>query len=87
MRAFMFPNLSQLHHMFHILQIANHLLQDIFEDSSYSVSDNAADEDFRCNMDKDPPELFNQSEHFDLIRDLRFSKRSSKHLNKHPKNV
>lgn len=47
------------------------LLQDIlFEESPGSDSNNTDADDFQCTIENAAPQLFNQSTHFDLIRDL-----------------
>lgn len=51
-------------------QIFQPLLLDIFVDSSDFDSDTASDIDFQCNRDIGAHQLFNQSEHYDLIKHL-----------------
>lgn len=46
------------------------LLQNIFVNSRDSDSYIATDDACLCNMDNDTPQLFNKSEHSELIKDL-----------------
>lgn len=59
-------------------QIAELILLNIFEDLPDSDSDNS--DDFQCNIDNYVLQLFNQSNHFYLVRDSELSKGSAKIL-------
>lgn len=64
----------------HIPKISYLNLRDILEDSSYFDSNNGTDDDFQYNIDNEDPQLCNQSEHSNLIRDLGLSERSAEIL-------
>lgn len=73
--AFMHSNFpSALPFVSHGQENSHSILEDIFEESPDSDLNNADDDYFQWNIGNNVHQLFNQSDHSDIIRHLTFTK-------------